>query len=514
MAEVKRAFAYARFSSEMQRNESIDAQLRAIQDYAERNGYILCHTYVDKAKSATTDQRPQFQQMMKDIVSNNVDAIIVHKLDRFSRNRYDSAIYRSIMKKNDVVLLSVLENLNDSPEAIILESVIEGFNEYYSKNLAREVEKGKKENALKCKHVGGIPPLGYDVDSVTKKLIINPYEAEAVKLIYVMYLDGYGYSEIISKLNQNGFKTKKGNQFRKNSIYEILKNEKYTGVYTYNKSAAKGSDGKYNRHKYKTNDEIIRVPDGIPQIISQKDFDKVQIKLKQRRRKTATYKAKHEYLLTGKIQCGICGSIYVGNARKANSTHPEYVSYRCSRKNGSLKCNNKEIQKDIIEDIVLSRLADYFFDEAVIPELVTAYKDFIANQDTSLSQQITMLEQDLHDVNKQIGNIVNVVAATGSTALLNKLKELEQEKVEKSYQLSSLHERMNAEVINGKQLQKAFAQAKQLLKNGTLETRKIIVNTYVNCVKLYPDKIEIIFNLTQNYTIMDVQSKESNRNTL
>lgn len=184
MPPLKKAFIYARFSSDMQRNESIDAQIRASEKYAAQNDYIVINKYIDRAKSATTDQRPQFQQMMSDIVSTDVDAIIVHKLDRFARNRYDSAIYRNIMKKNNVVLLSVLENLNDSPEAIILEAVIEGYNEYYSKNLAREVEKGKRENAIQCKHVGGIPPLGYDVDPVTKKLTINRFEAEAVKMIY------------------------------------------------------------------------------------------------------------------------------------------------------------------------------------------------------------------------------------------------------------------------------------------------------------------------------------------
>lgn len=507
MPQLKKAFIYARFSSDMQRNESIDAQIRAAEKYAAQNDYIVINKYIDRAKSATTDQRPQFQQMMSDIVSTDVDAIIVHKLDRFARNRYDSAIYRNIMKKNNVVLLSVLENLNDSPEAIILEAVIEGYNEYYSKNLAREVEKGKRENAIQCKHVGGIPPLGYDVDPVTKKLTINRFEAEAVKMIYSMYLDGCGYGEIIFNLNQRGFKTKRGNAFRKNSIYEILKNEKYTGVYIYNKSAAKNADGTYNRHKYKTDDEIIRVPDGIPQIISQKDFDKVQIKIQQRRRKTATYKAKHDYLLTGKIQCGICGSIYVGNARKANATHPEYISYRCSRKNGSLKCRNREIRKDIIENIVLSRLADYFFDESILSGLSKAYNEYIASQDTSLNNRIQGIDDDLSDIDRQISNIVNVVAQTGSAALSDRLKELEQERVEKLYLLSSLQEQLHSNRIDDKSLKVAFQKAKEMLKKGNLATQKLIVNTYINCVKLYPDRIEIIFNLMPNYTVKDILSK-------
>lgn len=111
----------------------------------------------------------------------DVDAVIVHKLDRFARNRYDSAFYKNILKKNNVKLISVLENLQDSPESVILESVIEGMNEYYSLNLSREVRKGLQENALECKVTGGPPALGYSVDRNTQKYIINEYEAEAVE---------------------------------------------------------------------------------------------------------------------------------------------------------------------------------------------------------------------------------------------------------------------------------------------------------------------------------------------
>ena len=145
----KRAVAYARFSSEMQREESIDAQLRAIEEYTNKNHLVLCGSYIDRARSATTDDRPEFQKMIKDAQLGLFDAVIVHKLDRFSRNRFDSAVYRRKLRLAGVELYSVLENLDGSPESVILESVIEGFNEYYSRNLAREVEKGKKENARK-----------------------------------------------------------------------------------------------------------------------------------------------------------------------------------------------------------------------------------------------------------------------------------------------------------------------------------------------------------------------------
>ena len=185
MAEALRAVAYARFSSDLQREESIEAQVRAIKQYAEQNGYVLQKVYADRGISGTTDNRPEFQAMIEAAKRKEFDAIIVHKLDRFARSRADSSIYRRELSRNGVSLLSVLENFDDnSPESIILQSVIEGYNEYYSKNLRREVMKGLKENALSCRHTGGTPCLGYDVDKATMKLVINEYEAEAVKLIF------------------------------------------------------------------------------------------------------------------------------------------------------------------------------------------------------------------------------------------------------------------------------------------------------------------------------------------
>lgn len=344
MAEILKAVAYARFSSDLQREESIDAQIRAIKQFAEQNGYALQKVYADRGISGTTDNRPQFQAMIEDVKNSDISAVIVHKFDRFARNRADSAIYRRELERQGVKLLSVLENFDDSPESVILQSVIEGYNEYYSKNLRREVMKGLKENALSCRHTGGTPCLGYDVDKSTMKLVVNEWEAEAVKLIFKLYIEGFGYSHIINELNKKGYKTKRGAAFGKNSLYEILRNEKYAGVYVYNLSASKNTLGKFNRHKSKPDDEVIRIDGGVPQIISKENFQKVQQIMTARKRKTAVFRAKQEYLLSGKIICGECGCSYAGNSRKPNATHPLYVSYRCTKRNGKIKCKNPEIQ--------------------------------------------------------------------------------------------------------------------------------------------------------------------------
>ncbi|MDD6906310.1 MAG: recombinase family protein, partial [Finegoldia magna] len=204
---MKKAVAYGRYSTDMQREESIDAQFRAIRDYCDRNKIELVSTYADEGISGTTDNRPEFQRMIKDAELGAFDYVIVHKLDRFSRSKYDSAIYKRKLKLAGVQLLSVLENLDGSPESLILESVLEGMSEYYSRNLSREVKKGMRENALKCKFNGGIPPLGYDIDD-DKNYVINAHEAEAIKLIFDMFTKNYSYSEMMRKLNSLGYKTK------------------------------------------------------------------------------------------------------------------------------------------------------------------------------------------------------------------------------------------------------------------------------------------------------------------
>ena len=164
---VNKVALYARFSSDNQRSESIDAQIRAMQAYCQQHKFVIVETYIDEAKSATTDRRPAFQRMISDSSTHRFNILLVHKLDRFARNRYDSAVYKRELKKNGVTVYSVLENLDDSPESIMMEAVLEGMAEYYSQNLARETMKGLRENALQCKHTGGIAPLGYNIDPIT-----------------------------------------------------------------------------------------------------------------------------------------------------------------------------------------------------------------------------------------------------------------------------------------------------------------------------------------------------------
>ena len=353
-----RVACYARYSTNMQREESIAAQIRAMRNYCEVNGWTIIRIYVDEAKSATTDRRPNFQKMIADSSKKEFDIVLVHKLDRFSRNRYDSAIYKYKLRKNNVRLCSVLERIDDTPESIILESMLEGFSEYYSANLAREVMKGLKENALQCRHTGGSAPLGYDVDE-EGHLVINEYEAEAVRMIYEMYNNGYGYDRIADALNENGYITKNGVPFKTSSFRCILQNEKYTGTYIFNRTASKDMNHKRNSGKLKPADQIIRIEGGCPAIISEDLFRKTQQRLKNNRKAGCIQKAGAFYLASGKVYCGICGKRMYGSERYQPVFFHCYVCH--SKK--AVCSNYKEIDQEKLDDYLVVLLKRKLFNK-------------------------------------------------------------------------------------------------------------------------------------------------------
>ncbi len=493
--KVPIAAVYARYSSDNQREESIDAQLRACREYAAKNRLKIVAEYVDKAKSATsTDNRSEFLNMIRD--SEKFDFVLVHKLDRFARNRSDSIGYRMELKRHNTTLISVLENLDeDNPESIILESVLEGMNEYYSKNLAREVRKGLNENALRCIHNGGLPPLGYVVNQTTKKLEIDNEEALAVKLIFQCVLDGMGYSYIIQQLNQRGIKTKRGKSFGKNSIYEILHNEKYCGVYVYNRSQSKINHCR-NSHKSKSDDEIIRIEGGVPAIINKEEFQKVQEILGKRANKVSSKKAKEIYLLSGKIYCGECGAVYCGNRHNCGRSKTTMVTYRCNNRVGktSVECKNKEVNKKYLESFVLKVLSEIIFDEKYIPNIISQYNDYSLKNSSYLQDDINRIEKEISRLNKKIGNVTSVIAETGNATLVEALANFENERNNLTELLSETKERMKAIKIPDEEINAAFNKAKLMFESGKLAETKQIINLYVERIDVYPDRVDLKIN--------------------
>lgn len=488
--------AYARFSSENQRDESIDAQLRAIHKYAEDNDIQIIRDYTDRAKTGTNADRESFQAMLNDSQYGDFSLVIVHKLDRFARNRYDSAVSKAKLKSNGVRVVSVLEHFDDSPESIITEGLLEAMSEYYSANLSREVMKGMKENALSCKHTGGKPPLGYRVGE-DMRLEIDENEAPHVRYIFDSILNGMTYSEIISGLNQRGAKTKKGSSFGKNSLYAILTNEKYTGVYIYNRAASKGANGKRNSHKFKSAENIIRIEGGVPQIISREKFDAVQKILKKRRSLEHTKSsAKETYLLSGKVFCGVCGNAFCGNRQK-NSHGYKYVTYRCNTRSrkGTKACGNKEINRDKLEKYVLNLLADVLFDKSRIPAVIEEYNRSAADNLDSGKSERKAIQKLISRTEKEIENLVSVITASGSTALAAGLEKKEAELVRLKDRLDDMNRQSTELRVDNEQLIRVFNHGRELLLSGKLPKLKKLINLYVERIDVYPDVVNVTLNI-------------------
>lgn len=506
-----RVIVYARYSSDNQREESITAQLRACTEYADRNGYIIIKVYTDEARSAQTDDRPHFLDMIHDIKSGQIkaDIVLVHKLDRFSRNRYDSAFYKKELRKFGIRVESVLEHLDDSPESIILESVLEGMAEYYSKNLAREVMKGMKETALQAKHTGGKPPLGFDVNQ-DKHYIINEKEVRAVKLIYEMYDTGHGYNTIISTLNnhEEGFKTKAGRPFGKNSIHEILKNKKYIGTYIFNRSAAKSSNGSRNNHLTKNSDDVIEIPNAIPVIIPEDLFWRVQKKMSENKRLNTTggKKAKVEYLLSGLIWCGECNQRMVGSSSsytvKSTQEKKRLHYYLCNNADRTNTCNNKKINKTDAEDYVIDKLAQEVFSEEAIQKLADKlYKHYIKTKHETAGEG-DYLKKELVKASKQIENIVDAIANGGSTVqpLLDKLKSLENNKAILESRLHEWQVKQESDTIT---LDKAVAYLQHYsdeLKSDDPKKVKQVIERFVEKIIVKQNTIEVNLMVTVHTT--------------
>ena len=245
---------YARYSCDNQREESIEGQIRECKQYADRNDMCIIGEYIDRAFSAKTDNRPEFQKMINDSYSKKFQAIVVWKLDRFARNRYDSARYKTILKKNMVEVISATEVISKGAEGIILEAVLEGYAEYYSADLSEKVIRGMTENALKCKYNGGNVPIGYFIDA-NKNYQIDKLTAPFVKDAFEMYDSNVTMKKITEYLNQKGVRTSKNKLISIRTMSTIFRNRKYIGEYKYR--------------------DII-VPNGIPQIINKNLFNRVQ----------------------------------------------------------------------------------------------------------------------------------------------------------------------------------------------------------------------------------------------
>lgn len=403
---------YARYSSDSQREESIEGQLRECREYADRNGMTVVGSYIDRALSAKTAARPEFQRMIKDSAKGLFEIVLVWKLDRFSRDRYDSAHYKHILKKNGVKVVSAKEHISEGPEGIILESMLEGYAEFYSAELSEKIHRGQKENALKGKNNGGGIPLGYALDKQTQKLIIDPETAPLVAEIFTRYADGETVRSMIEDFNARGLTTRKGKPFSMSSFNALLKNRKYIGEYWY---------------------QDVVIPGGVPAIAPEELFCRIQQRMEKNKRAPAHTKAKEsEFLLTTKLFCGKCERMMVGESGKSHTRAMHYY-YKCGNAKRKKGCDKKAVKKDWIERAVVRLTMIRVLDEGKINRIIDALLALQEREDVS----IPALRRQLIETEKGIENLVNAIQQGILTASTKqRLEELEKQKEELSLSIA------------------------------------------------------------------------------
>ena len=482
-----KAVIYARYSSDSQREESIEGQLRECTAFAEKNGITVLRHYIDRAYSAKTDNRPEFQNMIKDSGKRLFDIVIVWKLDRFARNRYDSARYKATLKKNGVKVVSATEIISEGAEGIILESVLEGYAEYYSADLSEKVVRGMTDNALKCKFNGGMMPIGYVIDA-EQHFQIDPLTAPFVLEAFKRYDGGETISSIMNWLNEQGLTNTRGRKMTFNSVGHILHNRRYIGEFRYR--------------------DVI-VPDGIPAIVPQDLFDRVQEKLANNKKAPARHKAEDDYLLTTKLFCGYCGAYLCGESGTSRTGKVHHY-YKCvSVKKKRTECHKKPVRKEWIEDLVVGETMKMVMDDKAIEAIVSMLMDL---QDRD-NVNVPLYEQQLHEADTAISNLLNAIQQgilTRSTK--ERLEELENRRDE-------LENRLACEKLAKPKVSAEFMtfwlHRFRKLDVRQQSHRKMLIDAFINAIFLYDDKMVIAFNYkegTKTITFAELQEAISDKN--
>lgn len=469
------AVIYARYSSHKQTEQSIEGQLRVCEDYAKNNDFKIVGSYIDRAMSGTTDNRTNFKKMIEDSKKGKFECVLVYKFDRFARNRYDSSVYKEILKKYGVKVISATEYISERPEGIILEGMLESFAEYYSAELGEKVKRGMHESALKGNSTGGTLLLGYKIKN--KKYIIDEERAKIVKYIFNEYANGKTKKEILEDLNNKGIRTQKNNKFTKSSFNRMLSNTKYIG-----KSCYAGVESETT----------------FPAIINKELFDKVQERLQNNKKLGGHIRAKEEYILTGKIFCGHCDSSMVGVSGIGKQKR-KYCYYACNGQYKNHICNKSKENKEILENKIFETTMQFILSYEALEELATnLYKFYQSNE---ISAELKKLEQELKKIDDKQNNIIKLlIDFEHDEDFKTKLKEqakflsIQKQDLKKEYEKIeklNIFDKTKKEILTCLKI-----HAKQRENETDFEYKKRLFKDFVNCVYVFDnDKFIIFYNL-------------------
>lgn len=411
---MKTAAAYARYSTDKQTGNSIDYQLSAIRSYCRDHDINITATYTDEAETGTNADRPGFQMLLSAARRHEFNAIIIYDITRGSRDVGDWFQFRKTMAMLGVEVHATTQSLGDITNAndFLVELISAGLGQREVLETRQKSINGVAERAKEGAFLGGIPPLGYDI--ADGNYVINDAESGTVRKIFSMYAAGASYDAILHAVADA--RGKRGQPLGKNSLHSILRNERYIGVYTWNKRKMKlfrkWAGGAPNPN-------CVRIENLIPPIIDKSTWERVQLRMDDRK-KNASNKAKRTYLLSGLIECEACGAAYVGHTTTSSKGY-ETRYYCCGNKYRTHTCSAKNINADEIETFVVQHLKAYFL-QTDFAEVANYIADQVNNSTPDLKKERVELRSIDAKINNGVAAILNGTKIPELDAELDRLR--------------------------------------------------------------------------------------------
>ena len=489
------AALYARVSSDRQDVDlSVAAQLRALRDYAQRNGYLVAREYVDEAESGRIADRPQFSRMLDEASKPEAPfkEILVWKFSRFTRKREHAVAFKSMLRRRGVRVVSITEQADDTPTGKLLEAIIESVDEFYSENLAQEVVRGMREAATRGFWMTTYAPYGYRrvyvQDGIKKrpKLELNPPADAVVRRIFDMVLQGRSILDVTKTLNAEGIPTTNGKKWLKTTIHTMLDHEAYTGTLVW---GAKAKDGA----------PPVRVEDAHPAIVSKRDFQKARKLLASRApKKMNPRRAASPYLLSGLVKCETCGKAMTAAEAKSG----RYTYYICHSllKRGRGTCETPRLNAKSFEKLIVSEIRENVLTESNIRDLVKLLDEEMDGVAREQRERLETIEEELEDVKKRLGRIWQVIETTDIE--MADASERIREHRERKEKLEIAAEEARALLSDRRQFLDsadtiaAFAaDMSEFLKTSELTETKAFVRSFVKEIVVKPGRAAIVYSI-------------------
>lgn len=471
--EPKTAVSYARYSSAKQRDVSIEQQLRDIRAFAEREGYTIIHEYADRAKSGFkhSEKRLEFQSMLQAAKTGIFDTVIAWKVDRFGRDRRESANYKGKLADLGVSVKYAMEPIPDGAAGCLTEGMLEAIAEWYSRNLSENTKRGHRDNAMKC-IVNGGNIFGYRRGE-DGHYIIEESEAAIVQKIFNLYASCNSACSICRILTKEGILTQNGVEYYPTRIIHMIRNETYAGVYHFGD---------------------IRIPGGAPAIISRDLWDTCQLQL------TKSFKTHEQvdvnYYLSGKCICGKCGSNVYGcyNTGRKNKKYFYYLCFN-RKQNNKQACDSPLYRKDDLEN----KIFDFIFNNLMKGKTLDAFVDAVSDamKDKNKESPLSFMEKELKDINRKIRNLTEAIAEGYRTPSTKTMLE----------DLTDRAEQLKADIAS-QRLTESLAFDKnrilflfQRIANGERDNPiflRTVINTFINSITVYPNYLRVVINAAEN----------------